>query len=117
MRFLRRLDATTTVPPERLLAELRVAYEANDSAKLLELCRSNQAAILAAFPGWWPPNPGVVADPVELDAYTQAVGSNGKTNSGSRGAAKRATIRKAADLPYYHEGEDEREAEAEEALA
>ncbi len=30
---------------------------------------------------------------------------------------RRATIRKAADLPYYYEGEDAREAEAEEALA
>ena len=30
---------------------------------------------------------------------------------------RRATIRKAADLPYYHEGEDAREAEAAEAPA
>ncbi len=30
---------------------------------------------------------------------------------------RRATIRKAVDLPYYCEGENAREAEAEEALA
>jgi hypothetical protein len=35
----------------------------------------------------------------------------------ARAPVRRATIRKAADLPYYYEGEDAREAEAEEALA